>query len=174
MQSLPPQSTISQLLAGPVGPGRLVWIGLRPSRNAPMLTPASALFVAEQGIEGDRYRTQRNGPRQVTLVAAEDIAAIASFLGKKAVPPELLRRNLVTSGLNLNALKGRRVRIGQAVLEVSGECAPCSQMEVNLGAGGYNAVRGRGGLTARIVVGGEIRLGDAIERVEDLPPTTAT
>lgn len=167
MQSLPPQSTISQLLAGPLRPGRLLWIGLRPTRKAPMLMPASALFVAEQGIEGDRYRTHRNGPRQVTLIAAEDLAAIASFLGKGEVSPELLRRNLVTSGVNLNALKGRRVRIGQVILEISGDCAPCSQMEANLGPGGYNAVRGRGGLTARIVNGGEVRLGDIVERVED-------
>ncbi|MBS0249854.1 MAG: MOSC domain-containing protein [Proteobacteria bacterium] len=167
MQLLPPQSTISQLLAGPVGPGRLVWIGLRPSHKAPMLTPASALFVAEHGIDGDCYRTQRNGPRQVTLIAAEDIAAIASFMGKDDVSPELLRRNLVTRGINLNALKGQRIQIGQIVLEVSGECAPCSQMEANLGAGGYNAVRGRGGLTARIITGGEVRLGDAIDRVDD-------
>lgn len=173
MSSLPPQSTISQLLAGPVGPGQLVWIGLRPSRKAPMLTPVSALFVAEQGIEGDRYRTQQNGPRQVTLIAAEDLAAIASFMGKDVLP-ELLRRNLVTNGLNLNALKGRRIRIGQVVLEISGECAPCSQMEANLGAGGYNAVRGRGGLTARIITSGEVRLGDAIERVENWPPPVAT
>lgn len=167
--SLPPvlQSTIRQLLAGPVGPGRLVWIGLRPSRKAPMLMPASVLFVAQNGIEGDRYRTERNGPRQVTLIAAEDIAAIASFLRRMDVPPELLRRNLVTQGINLNALKGQRLQIGQAVLEVSGECAPCSQMEANLGPGGYNAVRGRGGLTARILAGGEVRVGDVIERIDD-------
>lgn len=167
--SLPPvlQSTIRRLLAGPVGPGRLVWIGLRPSRKAPMLMPASALFVAQNGIEGDRYRTERNGPRQVTLIAAEDIAAIASFLRRMDVPPELLRRNLVTRGINLNALKGQRLQIGQAVLEVSGECAPCSQMEANLGPGGYNAVRGRGGLTARILAGGEVRVGDVIERIDD-------
>jgi len=173
VQSLPHQSILAKLLAGPVGPGRLTWIGLRPSRKAPMLTPASALFVAGQGIEGDRYKTQRNGPRQVTLIAAEDLAAIASFMGRD-VSPELLRRNLVTSRLNLNALKERRILIGEVVLEASGECAPCSQMEANLGPGGYNAVRGRGGLTARIITGGEVRLGDAIERVENWPPPAAT
>nr|WP_290985749.1 MOSC domain-containing protein [Hyphomicrobium sp.] len=81
------------------------------------------------------------------------------------VRPELLRRNLVTRGLNLNALKGEKIRIGIAVLEITGECAPCSQMETNLGPGGYNAVRGRGGLTARIATGGKIRIGDLIERV---------
>jgi len=131
-----------------------------------MLTPASALLVAHQGIEGDRYRTQRDSARQVTLIALEDVRAIASFMHRTEVPPELLRRNLVTEGVNLNALKECRIRIGPALLEISGECAPCSQMEANLGPGGYNAVRGRGGLTARIITGGEIRIGDSIDRVE--------
>jgi MOSC domain-containing protein YiiM len=134
-----------------------------------MLAPASALLVAQQGIEGDRYRTQRNGPRQVTVIADEDLAAIASFMRRQEVSPTLLRRNFVTRGLNLNSLKGRSVRIGQVILEISGECAPCSQIEANLGPGGYNAVRGRGGLTAKIVVGGEVRIGDIIERVEESP-----
>ncbi|CAA2139281.1 MOSC domain-containing protein [Hyphomicrobium sp. ghe19] len=162
----PPQSVLAKLLAGPVGPGELVWIGLRPSRNAPMITPTTANLISQRGIEGDRYRTERNGPRQVTLIAAEDIAAIASFLGKEAVVPELLRRNLVTRSINLIALKGCSFRIGSTTLETTGECAPCSQMEANLGPGGYNAVRGRGGLTARIVEGGKIRIGDSIERLD--------
>ncbi len=166
MSSFSPQSSIAQLLAGPVRPGTLVWIGLRPSRGAPMLTPESAALVAQQGIAGDRYQTQRNGARQVTLIASEDIAAIASFLGRPDVSPVLLRRNFVTQGINLNALKGRSIRVGPTILEISGECAPCSQMEVNLGLGGYNAVRGRGGVTSRIIEGGEVRIGDAIERID--------
>ena len=174
MSPLHPQSAIGQLLAGPVGPGKLVWIGLRPSRKEPMLKPASALLIARQGIEGDRYQTQRDGPRQVTLIAAEDIAAIASFMHSTDVPPDLLRRNLVTQAINLTALKGCRIRIGAAVLEITGDCAPCSQMEANLGPGGYNAVRGRGGLTARIIAGGEVRIGDAIERIDSGPDREAT
>lgn len=157
---------LAKLLAGPIAPGILVWIGLRPSRSAPMMMPDQANLVSQQGIEGDRYRTQRDGPRQVTLIAAEDIAAIASFLGRNAVAPELLRRNLVTSGINLLALKGCRFRVGEAILEATGDCAPCSQMEANLGPGGYNAVRGRGGLTARIIEGGTIRIGDSVERLD--------
>jgi MOSC domain-containing protein YiiM len=153
-------------MAGPMRPGELVWIGLRPSRKAAMLTPESALLVAAQGIDGDRYRTQRDGPRQVTLVGAEDIAAIASFLGRNEVPADLLRRNFVTRGINLAALKGRTFNIGSATLEATGECAPCSQMEANLGPGGYNAVRGHGGITARILEGGRVRIGDTLQRFD--------
>jgi MOSC domain-containing protein YiiM len=152
-------------MAGPVRPGKLEWIGLRPARSAPMLIASEATFLAHQGIAGDRYRTQRDGPRQVTLIASEDIEAIAAFLGRPSISPTLLRRNLVTRGINLHAMKAQIFRIGAVVLEATGECAPCSRMETSLGPGGYNAMRGRGGLTARIIEGGVVRIGDAIERV---------
>jgi len=159
-------SPLGRLLAGPVRPGELIWIGLRPARRAPVVTSQSAALIAETGIEGDRYKTNRNGARQVTLIAEEDLAAIASFLGLDAIPPELVRRNFVTRGINLMALKERRFRIGEAVLETSGECAPCSFMEDALGPGGYNAMRGHGGITARIIEGGRVTLGDIIERMD--------
>lgn len=146
-------------------PGQLIWIGLRPDRRAPVIEVDNASLVAGKGITGDRYRTSSNGARQITLIAQEDIAAIAAFLGRRSVDPALLRRNLVTTGINLVALKGRRFRIGAAVLETSGECAPCSRMEEVFGPGGYNAVRGRGGITARIVQGGAIAIGDRVETI---------
>lgn len=147
-------------------PGAVNWIGLRPARRADIIMPASAMLVAAGGIEGDRYTTSRNGGRQVTLIAAEDIAAIAAFLGRESISPDLLRRNFVTHGVNLIALKGQRFRIGTAILEGSGDCAPCSRMEEALGPGGYNAMRGHGGITARIIQSGEVRVGDAIMRVD--------
>jgi MOSC domain-containing protein YiiM len=161
--SFAPDSPLGQLLAAPMRPGRLTWIGLRPARRAAMEMPEHAVLVAGQGLAGDRYKSSRDGPRQVTLIAAEDIAAIAAFLGEP-VTPDLLRRNLVTTGINLAALKGQRFRIGTAVLEPSGDCAPCSRMEEVLGPGGYNAVRGHGGITARVVESGEVRIGDAVTR----------
>jgi MOSC domain-containing protein YiiM len=153
---------MAELLASPMRPGVLKWIGLRPERRAAVTEVTEAILMASRGIVGDRYRTSSNGARQVTLIAAEDIAAIAAFLARPSVDPALLRRNLVTAGINLAALKGRRFRIGDALLETSGECAPCSRMEEIFGPGGYNAVRGRGGITARIVEGGKIKIGDAV------------
>ncbi|HEY8337458.1 MAG TPA: MOSC domain-containing protein [Tardiphaga sp.] len=160
-----PESPLGKLLAAPMRPGRLGWIGLRPARRAAVLAPESATLVTGQGIAGDHYATTHDGPRQVTLIAAEDLAAIAAFLGRDAIAPELLRRNLVTSGINLTALRDQRFRIGDVVLEASGDCAPCSRMEQAFGPGGYNAVRGRGGITARVIAGGEVRLGDVVERI---------
>ena len=162
--SFAPDSPLGRLLAAPMRPGRLTWIGLRPARRAAMLMPETALLVAAQGIAGDRYNSSHDGPRQVTLIAAEDLAGIAAFLGRPSLMPELLRRNLVTAGINLAALKGQRFRIGTATLEASGECAPCSRMEEVLGPGGYNAVRGHGGITARVIEGGQVRIGDAVTR----------
>ncbi len=166
MAALPTDSLIGRLLAGPVRPGRLEWIGLRPARRAVIEITNSATLIATHGIQGDRYNTERNGPRQVTLVAAEDLAAVASFLGMHEISPGLLRRNLVIRGINLLALKDRRFRVGAALLEGSGECAPCSLMEEALGPGGYNAMRGHGGITARVIEGGDIAVGDMVERVD--------
>ena len=169
MAALPADSPIGRLLAGPMRPGRLEWIGLRPARRAAVLTRSSVKLMAGHGVEGDHYDTQRNGPRQVTLIAIEDLAATAAFLGLSEISPEVLRRNLVVRGINLLALKDRRFRVGEALLEGSGECAPCSLMEQALGPGGYNAVRGHGGITARVVEGGEIAIGDIVARVDDAP-----
>ncbi|MGL4396944.1 MAG: MOSC domain-containing protein [Hyphomicrobium sp.] len=161
---------LGKLLGAPIRAGELLWIGVRPQRRASLQPLARALLVAGRGIEGDHYETRRDGARQVTLIASEDIAAIASFLGQEAVPPELLRRNLVTRGMNILALKGRRFRIGAVLLEASGDCAPCSRMEEVFGVGGYNAVRGRGGITARILSSGAIHISDPIVRVDDATP----
>jgi MOSC domain-containing protein YiiM len=160
-----PDSPLARLLEAPIRPGRLVWIGLRPVRRAPMVPVEEATLLPGSGLEGDRWRGAATGARQVTLVAAEHLAAIAGFLGLDAVAPERLRRNLVVRGVNLQALKGRRFRIGGAVLEYSGECHPCSRMEEEFGPGGYTAVRHHGGITARVLEAGSIRLGDVMERL---------
>lgn len=161
-----PQSLLHELLNAPMRPGELVWIGLRPERGSFLLTPSSAQFIAKRGIAGDHYQTSRDGARQVTLIAEEALRAIASFLGRETIAPDLLRRNLVTRGINLGALRSRHFYAGSALLEYTGECAPCSRMEAALGPGGYNAVRGLGGITARIIESGEVRIGDAIRRAD--------
>src|SRR5690606_11348547 len=106
----------------------------------------------------------------LTLIQAEHLPVIAALAGFEAVSPATLRRNLVVSGLPLVALKGRRFRIGEAVFEGTAPCDPCSRMEDALGPGGYNAMRGHGGLCARILVGGRIAVGDAVVPLEDAAP----
>lgn len=164
--TLPPEGTaLRALLDVPMRPGRLLWIGARPARRAPVRELPEATLLEERGLEGDRATARTGGARQVTILADEDLAAIAAFLGRDAVPPAALRRNLLVAGVNLHALKHRRFRLGPALLEWSGECHPCSRLEETLGAGGYNAARLRGGICARVLEGGTVRPGDALLRV---------
>jgi len=143
-------------------PGIVERITIRPVRVQPVVEVQSVEAVANRGLRGDRYNNS-GGSRQVTLIQAEHLEAIASMLGVTAVDFKLTRRNILVRGINLVALKGHRFRIGSAVLSYSGECHPCSRMETALGTGGYNAMRGHGGITARVVDGGEISIGATVE-----------
>ena len=87
---------------------------------------------------------------------------IARLARVDKVDPVGLRRNLVVSGINLLALKNARLQVGEALLEIVGPCQPCSRMEQAIGPGGYAAMRGHGGMTARILVGGPISVGDTV------------
>ena len=155
-------SPLGQLMACLPRPGRVEWIGLRPARDTPMVEA-----IAGKGLRGDRYASA-SGKRGVTLIQAEHLPVIAALSGHDAVSPATLRRNLVVSGIPLVALKGRRFRVGDVVLEGTDSCDPCSNMEKALGPGGYNAMRGMGGLCARIVEGGTLHVGDAVEAMPDL------
>ncbi|HEY5733729.1 MAG TPA: MOSC domain-containing protein [Gammaproteobacteria bacterium] len=153
---------LKQLLATLPQRGRLQWIGLRPGRRLPLEIINTAELITDCGIRGDRSSARQGGKRQVTLIQQEHLPVIAGCLGNREVGPEMLRRNLMVSGINLLALKDRRFRVGEAELEYTGICAPCSFMEEALGTGGYNAVRGHGGITARILSGGLISVGDEV------------
>ncbi len=157
-----PDSELGRLLATLPQRGRVDWIGLRPARDVAMREVDAIEAVTGKGLLGDRYASA-SGKRGITLIQAEHLPAIAALSGHAAVSPPLLRRNVVVSGIPLIALKDREFRIGDIVLQGTGPCDPCSRMETALGAGGYNAMRGHGGICARIVRGGVLRLGDAVQ-----------
>ena len=141
--------------------GKVEWIGLRPASRAILLEVEAVEAQTDKGLTGDRYAGQ-NGRRQVTLIQAEHLVAAGSILQREPINPQLTRRNIVVSGINLLALKDQQFRIGEAILEMTGKCFPCQRMEENLGPGGYNAMRGHGGITARVIQGGAINLGDEV------------
>lgn len=163
--------SLARLLATLPGAGRVEDILLRPERGVPARSVLQAQALEGRGLEGDRScaRTSRGGgsKRQVTLIQAEHLPLVAAWLGRPALAPETLRRNLVISGLNL--LAGRALFRDQPVvlelgaevlLEITGPCEPCSKMEHELGPGAWNALRGHGGVTARVLRGGVIRRHD--------------
>ena len=96
--------------------------------------------------------------RQVTLIQWEHLPVIASCLNLDEIEPQRLRRNIVVSGVNLLALKDKTFQLGTAMLKYTGQCHPCSAMEREFGPGGYNAVRGHGGITAQIIRPGTVKV----------------
>ena len=151
--------TIASLTSRNAQSGLIQWIGFRPERRKPVISTDMA-FISENGIEGDHYSS--GGKRSITLVQYEHLGVIASLLGVPNINPSDLRRNIVISSINLLGLRNRQFQIGEAVLEGTGLCAPCSRMEEIFGAGGYSAVRGHGGITAKITQPGKVQIGDKI------------
>lgn len=144
-------------------PGELTWIGVRPARKADMLELIEAQAIQELGLKGDHRCDKTPGSgRQITLISQEYIEQIAHFTFKEKIHPAVLRRNLVVKNINLSALRYQRFSIGDAVFEATALCHPCSRMERALGKGGTAAMLGHGGLCAKIIRSGRIKVGDAL------------
>jgi MOSC domain-containing protein YiiM len=157
--------TMKSLLAQMPQSGEVRWIGVRPARRAPLTVVDGVQARLGKGLVGDRYDGGANGKRQVTLIQQEHLAVVAALVGRDVIDPALLRRNLTVAGINLYALRGARFAIDDCLLEGTGLCAPCSWMEQALGPGGYNAMRGHGGITARVLAPGMIRVGAKVRLI---------
>lgn len=167
--------TLRQLTQHFAGVGRVEAILLRPARLAPMVSVPEVAVELGRGLIGDRRSAAlKTGDvaqkREVTLFQAEHLPMIASWMGLASLEPARLRRNLVISGINLLSMRSlfADVRLqwqfgDEVVLEITGTCEPCSLMEAELGEGGYNAMRGHGGVTARVLSGGTLRVADAVQ-----------
>lgn len=165
MNTEPPRDTLlGELVSRFPRVGRVEWVGLRPQRRASVNVVPRVLAISGQGLEGDHYASV-GGKRQVTLIQWEHLSVIGALLGERAVDPARLRRNLCVRGINLWSTRDQLLRVGEALLEVSGPCDPCSRMEKEFGPGGYNIVRGHGGVTARVLCGGWIAVGDEVSWV---------
>ena len=112
-------------------------------------------------MDAGRDHAAATTDRAITLIQAEHIPVIAAILGRP-VDALQLRRNLVVSRINLAALLHRRFRVGELLLEATEICDPCKNMEAELGPGGYAAMVGMGGLCARILTHGTLRVGDEV------------
>ncbi|MEL6172376.1 MAG: MOSC domain-containing protein [Pseudomonadota bacterium] len=159
------RGTLGALTRTHAAQGSIEWIGLRPARKAEMMA-TNAVTLGEAGLPGDHAKS---GNRAVTLIQAEHLPVIALLAGLNEVTPHQLRRNIVVSGINLIALRNVPLRLGEALIELTAPCPPCSRMETALGLGGYNAMRGHGGWYAKIIRSGEARIGGVCTPIYQTP-----
>ena len=153
---------LKELLSRHAQDGRVDWIGVRTARHDDVASVLGA-EISLDGLAGDHARP---GKRAVTLIQAEHIPVIATLIGRGDIAPEVFRRNIVVSGLNLAALRGAKISLGAAHLRITTVCAPCSRMETALGHGAYNAMRGHGGWCAEVVAPGHVSVGDPVKVLE--------
>ena len=93
--------------------GKVEWIGIRPKRLLEVHSVNEVQADPETGLEGDHFKKSSTGKRQVTLIQQEHLDLVARILGKSEILPELLRRNIVVSGINLPALSISNFRLGK-------------------------------------------------------------
>lgn len=143
--------------------GTLEGIFRAPKVDLPLTSVPSAQVEAGAGLVGDRHHepgAPATRKRALTLIAAETLEALAGR--GLALAPGQSRRQLVVRGVDLARLEGRRFRVGPVLLEGTGPCHPCDHLEELTLPGVRAALEGRGGLTARVLEGGTLRVGDAV------------
>ena len=130
-----------------------------------MSAQQSVEALAEGGLTGDRYseaKNRRSADYQVTFIELENIEAFTEATGLP-LTPDMPRRNIITRGIRLNGLRGKRFVVGRARFEGLELCEPCSLFAKRTHREVLRFFVGKGGLRARIVSGGEVRVGDTIE-----------
>lgn len=138
------------------------------TKNGPTEMLDAAPFIANFGLEGD-WRSRKNRGRQITLIESEALEEIARVLKMSAIPAGASRRQVLVSGIDLNASVGKTLRVGPLLLKVDALCDPCRNMETMIGPDAYRAMKNRGGVCARVLEGGTLRPGDGVEIVADRP-----
>jgi MOSC domain-containing protein YiiM len=148
-------------------------IWLTGAAAAPMRRVPSARLLAGQGLEGDRYAlgggTWARYPdleKQLTLIDAGDVAAVAVEVGVELTPGDT-RRNLVTTGIDLPSLVGRWFTVGEALLFGMKRCPPCTHLERLTGARLVKAMAYRGGINAAVFAGAPLAEGAVVVPVSD-------
>ncbi len=132
----------------------------KPRGNHPVHSPDSVDCIAGKGLVGDRYFEYKENFRgQVTLFDEAVYQAAQDALQCHDRSPEILRRNILTRGIDLNSLINQTFQIGNVTLAGTQECAPCYWMDEAFCPGMEEFLKGRGGLRARILSGGTLRTG---------------
>jgi MOSC domain-containing protein YiiM len=152
----------------PNGPGSVESIFLADTAGAEPLRVETVAAVPGRGLEGDRYFAgdgtfykERKEGQDLTLIEAEAIEALAGETRIELRPGES-RRNVVTRGIGLNELVGRRFAVGDVECLGRRLCDPCSHLEKLTQPGVLKGLANQGGLRADIVSGGQIAVGDPV------------
>ena len=145
-------------------PGRVLTIHVAPEEGAPVREVDEVTVDPERGLIGDRYEGTEPDS-QVTLVAREDLDDAGSELGYP-VPAGSTRRNIMIEGAVLWDGVGRRLALGEAILQITQNADPCGLMETWVGPGARNALQKRSGVRATVLQGGRIRRGDLVAVLE--------
>lgn len=142
------------------------YIYIAPTRGAPMSSLDNVEAIEGIGLAGDRYSNAKNPieANQVTLIEKENIDAFVEATGKM-LTPDMPRRNIVTSGIRLNDLCGKRFKVGEVLLEGIELCEPCGLFSKRTYKVALKFFVGKGGLRAKIVSGGKIHVNDAIVQI---------
>lgn len=149
-------------------PGRVEEIYIAPEGSVQMQRVESAGAITGCGLDGDRYCegtgywTPMGDVCEVTLIDSEDLDYIQNELGLEVKNGEH-RRNIVTCGIDLDALRGKRFRVGEVILRYDRPRPPCKHIQDLTQPGMTRALVGRGGHCANVVRAGTIRPGDAVE-----------
>jgi MOSC domain-containing protein YiiM len=131
----------------------------QPPGEHPLVERAEIRCVAGRGIEGDRFFDYKeNYKGQITFFAAEIFEDLCRQLGVNGKSPGATRRNVITVGVDLNSLVGREFEIQGVRFEGVAECSPCHWMNAAIAPGAEKLLHGRGGLRARILTDGILRV----------------
>lgn len=140
--------------------GQLLGIAVRPAPGATPQELSEAVIDEITGIAGDHRRTA--GSRQITVLTRQGWEAACREVNAE-LPWTTRRANLFIDGVDLSGTRGAQLRVGEVVLEITGETRPCGFME-NARAGLRQALglEWRGGVTCRVIAGGALRVGDPV------------
>ena len=129
----------------------------QPPGDHPTLEVPEIECVAGSGIKGDRFfGYKENYKGQVTFFATEVFAEVCERLGTTGKIPGVTRRNLITEGVDLNSLIGKKFIVQGVEFEGVSECSPCYWMDAAIAPGAEKLLQGRGGLRARILTDGKL------------------